>query len=175
MAFDITVYVDQLTGEMDESAYKASDALGRIGSEEVVDEMIKLLEHPYPESRIIAARTLGLVENNSKALIPIIEAVSNKENSSIAGDLLMSLEDFDISSLYIEMFKLYLFGTFKVSTVAKGYLDFKEFDITPRVIKKAEKHWNHYNNNIKQDEVYEIRKTEVEEIFNDLKAFLDES
>ena len=86
MAFDITVYVDQLTGEMDESAYKASDALGRIGSEEVVDEMIKLLEHPYPESRIIAARTLGLVENNSKALIPIIEAVSNKENSSIAGD-----------------------------------------------------------------------------------------
>ena len=52
-------------------------------------------------------------------------------------------------------------------------LDFKEFEITPRVIRKAEKHWNHYSNNIKHDEVYEIRKSEVEEILADLSAFLE--
>ena len=57
--------------------------------------------------------------------------------------------------------------------MAKGYLDFKEFDITPRVIKKAEKHWNHYSNNIKHDEVYEIRKSEVDAMLADLRAFLD--
>lgn len=173
MAIDISSYVSQLTGELDESAYKASDALGRIGSEEVVDAMIDLLDHPYKESRIVAARTLGLVENNARALEPVMTAVKNKDNIEIAGDLLMSLEGFDVSDIYVELFRLYLFGTFKVSTVAKGYLDFKEFEITPRVIRKAEKHWNHYSNNIKHDEVYEIRKSEVDEMLADLSDFLD--
>ena len=172
MAIDISSYVSQLTGELDESAYKASDALGRIGSEEVVDAMIELLNHPYKESRIIAARTLGLVDNNARALEPLLDAVKSKENMEIAGDLLMSLEGFDVSKIYVELFRLYLFGTFKVSTVAKGYLDFKEFDITSRVIKKAEKHWNHYSNNIKHDEVFEIRKKEVDDMLADLRAFL---
>jgi hypothetical protein len=173
MAVEIAQYVEQLTGEMQESAYKASDALARIGSEEVVDAMIKLLEHPYPESRIIAARTLGLINDNAKAVEPIMNAVKNKENSAIAGDLLMSLEEQDISQLYVEMFRLYLFGTFKVSTVAKGFLDFKEFDITPRVIKKAQKHWDHYSNNTKHDDVYDLKKAEVESMLDDLSAFLD--
>jgi hypothetical protein len=172
MAVDIAQYVEQLTGEMQESAYKASDALGRIGSEEVVDAMIKLLEHPYAESRIIAARTLGLIKDNKRVVEAIMHAVKDKENSAIAGDLLMSMEELDISDLYVEMFRLYLFGTFKVSTVAKGFLDFKEFDITPRVIKKAQKHWDHYSNNVKRDEIYELRKAEVESMLEDLRAFL---
>jgi len=174
MAIDISAYVKQLSEDLTETAYKASDALGRIGSEEVVDAMIQLLNHPNEESRVLAARTLGLVENNEAALQPILNAVKNKENKEIAGDLLMALDDFDLSEIYVELFRLYLFGTFKVSTVAKGYLDFKEFDITPRVIKKAEKHWNHYVNNIKQDEAFEVRKSEVEEILTDLRNFLEE-
>src|SRR5210317_759722 len=103
MAVEFAHYVEQLTGEMEESAYKASDALARIGSEEVVDAMIELLEHPYSESRIIAARTLGLIKGSERAVDAIIEAVKNKENSAIAGDLLMSLEELDISDLYVEM------------------------------------------------------------------------
>jgi len=173
MSVDINPYVEQLKGELKETAYKASDALARIGSEEVVDEMIMLLEHPYSESRILAARTLGLMEHNERALEAIMNAVKNKENKAISGDILMCLEEYDISALYVDMFKLYLFGSFKVSTVAKGFLDFKEFDITARVIKKAEKHWSHYCSNVKQDEVFELKKVEVESMLNDLKAFLD--
>lgn len=173
MATDITTYVEQLSGELNETAYKASDALGRIGSESVVNSMIGLLIHPYPESRIMAARTLGLVENNGKALTPLLEAIKNKGNSAIAGDLLVPLEGFDLSEKYVELFKLYLFGSYKVTMVAKGLLDYKEFNITPRVIKKAQKHWDHYSNNVKQDEVYALRLMEVEEMLRDLKAFLD--
>ena len=140
MAIDITPYVEQLSGELNDKAYKASDALGRIGSENVVQAMIKLLEHPYPESRIIAARTLGLVENNSEALMPLLEAIKNKDNRGITGDIMVALDDFDVSDIYVELFKLYLFGSYKVSMIAKDLLDHKEFDITPRVIKKAQKH-----------------------------------
>ena len=173
MAIDITTYLEQLSGKLNESAYKASDALGRIGSEPVVKAMIELLNHSYPESRIMAARTLGLVKNNDEALVPLLEAIKNKENSGIAGDLMMALEGFDVSEIFVELFKLYLFGSYKVSMVAKDLLDYKEFDVTPRVIKKAQKHWDHYSNNIKQDEVYALRLIEVEEMLDDLKAYLD--
>ncbi|MCK5370599.1 MAG: HEAT repeat domain-containing protein [Cyclobacteriaceae bacterium] len=173
MAIDITTYLEQLSGKLNESAYKASDSLGRIGSEPVVKAMIELLNHSYPESRIMAAKTLGLVKNNNEALVPLLEAIKNKENSSIAGDLMIALEGFDVSENYVELFKLYLFGSYKVSMVAKDLLDYKEFSITPRVIKKAQKHWDHYSNNIKQDEVYVLRLIEVEEMLSDLKAYLD--
>lgn len=174
MPVDITPMVAQLSGELTENAFKASDALGRIGTPEVLTAMTELLLHPNPESRILAARTLGLMENNQEALAPLLAAINAKENSAIAGDLLMVLEDFDVSDIYVELFRLYLFGSFKVSAIAKELLDYEEFDITPRVIRKAEKHWKHYANNVKHDEVFEIKKTEVEATLNDLRNFVEE-
>ncbi len=170
---DISIYVEQLSGELNEKAYKASDSLGRIGTEEVVNAMISLLNHEFSESRIMAARTLSLIENNNLALAPLLEAIKDKTNSNISGDLLIALEDFDLSEVYVELFRLYLFGNYKTSMVAKDLLDHKEFNITPRVIKKAQKHWDHYSNNIKQDEIYALRKNEVEEMLKDIRAYLD--
>jgi len=175
MAIDITELVNQLTGELKENAFKASDSLGRIGSEEVVDAMIELLRHPNPESRILAARTLGLVTQNEKALDPLVEAIMDKENSSITGELLVALEGFDVSGIYVELFRLYLFGTYKVSMTAKELLDYKEFDITPRVLKKVMKHWDHFVHNSRHDEAYELRKAEVEEMLADIRAYLEEN
>lgn len=173
MSVDISKYVDQLSNELTDKAYEASDALGRIGSDAVVDSMIELLAHTNSDSRHMAARTLELVENNSKALEPLLEAIQNKDNSNLAGDLMAALAGFDVSSKYVEIFKLYLFGSFKVSLIAKDLLDHKEFDITPRVLKKATKHWNHYSNNVKQDEVYALRKLEIEEILDDIEEYLN--
>jgi len=175
MAIDITELVNQLTGELKENAFKASDSLGRIGSEDVVDAMVDLLNHPNPESRILAARTLGLVTNNGRALEPLLEAAKDKENSTISGELLMALEGFDISGIYVELFRLYLFGSYKVSMTAKELLDYKEFDITPRVLKKAIKHWDHYEHNVRRDEAYELRKAEVEEMLADIRAYLEDN
>jgi len=174
MSIDITPLVQQLSGKLTENAFRASDALGQIGSKEVVTAMLELLNHSNPESRILAARTLGLVKNNHEALTPLMEALKNKENMVIAGDIMMALEGFDVSNIYVELFRLYLFGSYKVSMIAKELLDYKEFDITPRVIRKAQKHWDHYSNNVKHDEIYALRKKEVEEQLNDLKAFLSE-
>lgn len=174
MPIDITAYVQQLSGELNETAYKASDSLGRIGSDDVVGAMIELLNHSNQESRYLAARTLGLVKNNEEALIPLLEAIQKEENKEIVGDFLAALEGFDLSGVYVEIFRLYLFGNFRVSMLAKDLLDHKEFDITPRVLKKAQKHWKHYSNNVKLDEVYALRKIEVEEMLSDLQAFIDD-
>ncbi len=173
MAVDISHYVTQLSTELDDKAFNASDSLGRIGSSDVVSAMIDLLTHSNSESRYLAARTLGLVTNNQLALEPLLIAIDAKENEDQKGDLLSVLEGFDISNHYVEVFKLYLFGSFKTSLVAKELLDFKEFDITARILKKANKHWNHYKNNVKQDDAFSLKKDEVEEMLAELTEYID--
>jgi len=170
---EIDPLIVQLKGELDSKVYEASDSLGKIGGEAVLNEMIILLQHEQSDTRFLAARTLGLIEENAIALDPLLEAIQTKENKTLAGDLMMNLEGFDLSAKYVELFKLFLTGSFKVSVQAKELLDHKEFDITSRVIRKAKKHWEHYTNNAKQDELFELRKVEVDEMLNDLQNFLD--
>lgn len=158
---------------LNDSVYETSDDLARKGSDEVLSAMLELLNHESLETRFLAARTLGKIKDNQSALEPVLSAINEKENSTVAGDLLATLEPYDLSEKYIELFKLYLFGSFKVSTLAEDYLNYKDFDITPRVIKKATKAWNHYTNNVKQDELFALKKIEVEEMLDELKKYVD--
>ena len=174
MPKEIDIALKELTGELNDKSFNASNYLASVGTEEVVTHLMQYLDHEDIETRFMAARTLGLIENNGTALSLMLEAIKRKENAEIQGDLLMALEGFDISDVYVEIFRLYLFGSFKVSRVAADLLDHKEFNITARVIKKAQKHWAHYANNVKHDEAFELQKLEVEARLNDLKAFIEE-
>ncbi len=168
--------LEQLIIPEHDKAYEISDRLGNIADEAVVDALIIMLKHHEDDACILAARTLGLIEVslNEKALIPLLEAINLPENKTIAGELIVSLEGFDLSDQFVAIFKLYLFGSFKVSMIAKELLDYKEFTITPRVLKKSLKHWHHYTNNVKQDDAFLLRKAEVEEMLADIEAFLED-
>lgn len=174
MDIDIKTGIRELSDELTEQSFKVSESLAELGTVEVVDAMIALLDHEYLDTRFIAAKTLSAIDNNSKALAPLWEAIHKTENKGITGDLLSALEGFDISDHYVDVFKLYLFGSFKVSSIAEGLLDYKEFTITPRVLKKARKHWSHYANNVKQDEAFELQKVGIEERFKELTEYLEE-
>lgn len=173
MIKEMEIAFNDLTGELNDKSFNASNYLGSLGNPEVVAMLIELLTSDNAETRFMAARTLSLSKYNEVALPAMLKALKQKENASILGDLLMSLEGFDISENYVEIFRHYLFGSFKVSRIAADLLDHKEFSITPRVIKKAQKHWSHYTNNVKQDEAFELQKLEVENRLNDLKAFVE--
>jgi len=175
MAFDIAAAVKELSNELTESSFKTAESLSKIGTEEVVDAMIGLLAHESPDTRFIAAKTLGEIADNSKALLPMWETIHNVENKNIKGDLISALEGFDISDHYVDVFKLFLFGSFKVSLIAENLLDYKEFTITPRVIKKSRKHWAHYANNVKKDEAFELQKSEIERRLLELNEYLEAS
>jgi hypothetical protein len=78
-------------------------------------------------------------------LEPLLDAIKSKDNSSIAGELMMAMEGFDVSGIVCRVYSGSIFlVAIKYLVLAKEQLDFSEFDITARVIKKAEKHWNHY-------------------------------
>ncbi|WP_185152774.1 HEAT repeat domain-containing protein [Fulvivirga aurantia] len=171
---DIQPLINQLKGDLNDDAYQVSDQLAEIGSEEVVKAMVDLMETAEnEESRIMAARTLSLIEENQAALTPLFEAMENPANEDIKGDLVNALEGFDLSQHYVPIFKLFLYGNFRVSRLAKDLLDHEEFEITPRVLKKARKNWNHYANNTKQDDAFALRKQEVENMLADLDAFVE--
>jgi hypothetical protein len=53
-------------------------------------------------------------------------------------------------------------------------LDSVEFDITPRTIRKAEKHWNHYLHNPEDEESVALKKLEVEPMLQELKDLFEE-
>ena len=170
----VAVFIQKLQEPSNDSAYYYSDQLAEIGGEEVLKELITLLSHENEEVKYLAARTLGAMESNAEAYTPLLEAINDKKNKSCSGGLTEGLEGFDCSSKFVDIFKLYLFGNLKTSGLAKRMLDYEEFEITPRVIRKAEKHWVHYQNNVKHDDEFEVTKVEVEAFLNDIKTLFEE-
>lgn len=170
--------VDQLIVKMrdkeETEAFRYSDKLAKIGNDYVLKKMIELLYDDEYDTKYLAARTLGLMENNEAALEPLLEAINDKRNQHANGGMAEALTHFDCSEKFVDIFRIYLFGNFKVSGIAKTMLDYQEFDITPRTVRKAEKHWNHFSNNTKHDETYEEKRREAESILSDLKALFHE-
>jgi HEAT repeat protein len=165
----IDILVQKMIDREEKESYKYAEQLARIGSEEVMDKVLRILRGTDLDNAYLAAKVLGKMENRQMGLDPLLEVILDKENMAHNGALVEALEAFDLRHKFVEIFRLYLFGSFKASTLAKYYLDFTEFDITPRVIKKAEKHWNHYQNNVKHDDEFEIKKKEALTILGELK------
>lgn len=168
--------VDELIGKMldptDEQAFKYADRLAKNGGSYVQERMLALLYAEEQDTKDLAARALKHMDDNQDALEPLLVAINDKRNKNRNGMMVDALENFDLSEKFVEILKLYLFGNFKVSALAKMLLNFKEFDITPRVLRKAEKHWKHYCNNVRKDDEFELKKKEVESIFKDLRELL---
>lgn len=175
MEHNIDILVQRMIDKDEKEAFKYAEQLGKIGTEEVLEKMLFILKSHDTENVYLASRVLGKIENNERALGPLLEVIHDKNNIQTNGGLVESLESFDLREKLVDIFRIYLFGNYKASILAKEYLDYTEFDISPRIIKKAEKHWNHYKNNIKQDEAFEIKKREADSIFKDLHALFDEN
>lgn len=164
----------KMCDKQEEEAFKYADMLAEIGGEQVLKKLIPLIKSNDIEYVYLAARALAKIDGNQAALEAVMDAIHDKGNRHQNGALVQALEGFDLSSSFVDLLRIYLFGNFKSSLLAKEYLDYVEFDITPRVIKKAEKHWNHFVNNSKHDEEYRIKKTEIEEMLSEMKGMFEE-
>lgn len=170
--------IDDLIGKLldkeQKDPYLYGDKLKKIGTQEVFEKLISVVKGGNMEEAFIATKVLGQMEDNEAALDAVLEVIHDPTNKNTNGGLVSLLEEFDLSGKFVDVFRIYLFGNFKSSVLAKSYLDYTEFDITPRVLKKAEKHWNHYTNNSKQDEEFELKKEEVETMLSEMKAMFEE-
>ena len=97
-----------------------------------------------------------------------------EKNKQQQGAFVQILEEFDLSQRFVDVFRVYLFGNFKASSLAKEYLDSVEFDISPRTIRKAEKHWNHYLHNPEDPDSLSIKKSEVEPMLLEMRELFSD-
>lgn len=170
MENNVDFLIERMTDSEEQEAFKYAEKLATMGGEEVYTKVLGLLESEDWQTSSLAAKVLGQLAQKDEALDKLMEIIHNRDNITRSGELVEALEAFDLSNHFVDVLRIYLFGSYKASVLAKGYLDHTEFEISPRVIKKAQKHWKHYQNNVKKDEAFEIKEREVQEIFKDLEG-----
>lgn len=175
MKYTVEQLIARMCDPQEKEAYLYADKLSKIGNQEVIDNLISILKAENYESALLAARSLGNIENNNEALEHLFEVIHRNENKLQNGAFVQTLDGYDLSERFVDLFRLYLFGNFKTSALAKEFLDTVEFELTPRVLKKMEKHWSHFKNNFDQNsDEFEIKKSEVEEMIEEIKAIFSE-
>ena len=169
MQEEIQKVFDRMCDPKESEAYHFADKLGGMADEETKDRLIQLVKGDHWEIAYLACRALSKTPFQEEALDVIFETIFDKKNKAVQGAFVQILEEFDLSTRFVDVFRVYLFGNFKASTLAKDYLDEVEFDITPRTIRKAEKHWNHYLHNPEDEGSMVLKKSEVEPMLQEMK------
>jgi hypothetical protein len=169
MQEEIQKVLNRMCDPKEDEAYHFADKLGAMADEETKNHLITLVKGDNWEIAYLACRALSKTQWNEESLDAVFEAIFDKKNKSVQGAFSQILEEFDLSERFVDIFRVYLFGNFKASTLAKDYLDSVEFDITPRTIRKAEKHWNHYLHNPEDEGSLAVKKSEVEPMLAELK------
>jgi hypothetical protein len=174
MEEEIQKLMDHMCDPTESNAYFFADKLGKAADEEVKEKLIELVKGDNWEVAYLASRALSVSKFSEEGLDAVLEAIFDKKNKAHQGAFVQIMEDFDLSERFVDIFKIYLFGNFKSSTLAKAYLDEVEFDITPRTIRKVEKHWNHYLHNPEDEGSVILKKSEVEPMLSEMKQLFSE-
>ena len=92
----------------EDEAFEYADKLANIGTEEVLDELIKILKGDDMDSAILASRALSKMENNQKALEPLLELIHDSAYKNKNGAFVQALEGFDLESKFVDILRIYL-------------------------------------------------------------------
>ena len=171
---EIQGLIKRMSDPNEKEAFYFADKLGTKLDENSLAEVIKLVKGDNWEIAYLACRALSKSSFNEQSLDVIFEAIYDKKNRTHQGAFVQILEGFDLSLRFVDIFRVYLFGNFKAQTLAKMYLDEVEFDMTPRTLRKVEKHWNHYLHNPEDEGSLELKKQEVEPILDELRELFSE-
>lgn len=172
----ISALIAKLLDEKEEEPLRYAEYLARMESPEVHRQLLEVLNRDNMDDAFLAAKTLSLMkEDKDKSLDALLDVIHKPSNTSRNGALVSLLEEFDLSDKFVDLFRIFLFGNFKASALAKVHLDYEEFTIVPRTLKKADKHWQHFlNNPRKEDDSYELKKDEAQTILKELQELFEE-
>ncbi|WP_425638973.1 HEAT repeat domain-containing protein [Algoriphagus yeomjeoni] len=171
---EIQSLIKRMSDPNEKEAFYFADKLGKKLNESGRDAIIELVKGDNWEISYLACRALSQSPYNEESLDAIFEAINDKKNRAHQGAFVQILEEFDLSLRFVDIFRVFLFGNFKAQALAKMYLDEVEFDMTPRTLRKAEKHWNHYLHNPEDEGSLQLKKSEVEPILAEIRELFSE-
>ena len=128
---ELNKYKSALIGDNEDKAIEASNFLANRLDDEILTFLIDLLDSNDELIRDMAAITLAK-NPDIRVVEPLFNAILKSENENARGVLVNCLAYFEIDDHFVDVFKLYLFGNFKVSPFAFDLLNSKSFDIRPR-------------------------------------------
>ncbi|MFC5623541.1 HEAT repeat domain-containing protein [Algoriphagus winogradskyi] len=171
---EIQSLIKRMSDPNEKEAFYFADKLGKKLDETGKNAVIELVKGDNWEVSYLACRALSQSPYNEESLDAIFEAITDKKNRAHQGAFVQILEEFDLSLRFVDIFRVFLFGNFKAQSLAKMYLDEVEFDMTPRTLRKAEKHWNHYLHNPEDEGSLQLKKLEVEPILEEIRELFTE-
>ncbi|MHA7128801.1 HEAT repeat domain-containing protein [Algoriphagus namhaensis] len=169
-----TALLEKMLDPEEKEAYFFADKLGKNADEETRDRLLELIQGNQWESAYLACRALAQSEFADLGLQATLEAVFDKRNKGVQGAFVQVLEHYNLEHSFVDVLKIYLFGNFKASQLAESYLNEVEFDITPRTIRKAEKHWKHYLHNPEDEGSTQIKRDFVEPMLQEMRDLFSE-
>ncbi len=161
--------IKRMTDPEEKEAFSFADKLGEVMTEESAQAMIDLISGDDWEKGYLASRAMSKSNYSNAGLKATIEAIFDKRNKDTQGAFTQILERYNLEDKFVDILRIYLFGNFKASQLAETYLNEVEFDVTPRTIRKAEKHWNHYLHNPEDEGSVEIKKLFVEPMLQEIR------
>ncbi|MCC5921732.1 MAG: hypothetical protein LAT68_02815 [Cyclobacteriaceae bacterium] len=158
----------------EENAFRYAEELGKRNPTDLWDEFYRLLSEGNEEEKYLVARALQnmteLTDEQGEAVFKLLEKGKYRE-----GVLMEALEAFSSESNFVDYFKVFLYGSFKSSALARLKLDHEEFVITPRTLKKLAKNWEHFSHNTSKNDHYQHKKEYYETILSEMEGLLSES
>ncbi|UZD23203.1 HEAT repeat domain-containing protein [Algoriphagus halophytocola] len=174
MEEEIQSLLNKMCNPEEKEAYFFADKLGSKLDDSNKDLVIRLVGDDNWEHAYLACRALSKSPYNEESLDAIFAAIHDKKNKAHQGAFVQILEEFDLSERFVDIFKVYLFGNYKSSTLAEVYLDSVEFELTPRTLRKAEKHWKHYLHNPEDEGTVQVKKDYATALLEEIRELFSE-
>lgn len=150
-----------------ETVKSSMSKLAKIGGDEVVLFLIKLLEQKDSGIRNRAALAIEELKDN-RAVEPLINSIRKRENHNYNGTMVFALESLDCSDKIVEIFRILFEETYESKVSANAILEEQEFEYDKNDYSKILKMWERCNNNkmeypgFDDEETYEMMKENFE-------------
>ena len=133
---NIKLLIQQIVTGSWEQKLQASDELIQKNNDFVLTKLIGLLDANDPNIRNAAALALREIAS-PKAMIPLLDAIFNKDNLNNRSTLVYALENLDCSKHFIEIWKLACADKADVVVSALSILETQEFEVSEKMVEKA--------------------------------------
>lgn len=152
--------------------WKAQEELVKMGTEEVVQFLLPLLQDTKVEIRDLAGLALGEIGDN-RAFEPLLKEIKKPINKNNCGSLVHALTGLDCSGLFLFLVNLALYGNYEVQSHALSILKAQFFDVTKGEIANARKMIEQYLELEEQCQDYELLIDELNEYIDKVEDSID--